>query len=265
MRILVTFAVEAEFAPWRQRHDFAVTQFSDLTAYRAKIADASVLALLTGIGAKRAGSATLGIQMIATESKQFFDACISTGLGGALKPEISVGEVVVAKEVCSVAVRTDLGKTSIPCDAKLVALAIKSGAREVRTFFQADHIVISAAEKAKLADFADVVEMESFDVVSECSAWGTRALAVRAISDASEGDLPLDLNRAITETGGVSVSRIVGQALLRPHRIPGLVRFGRQSRQAAESLASFLDAFVNELAGHSKEFSTAKKEVAQAQ
>jgi nucleoside phosphorylase len=264
MRILVTFAVGAEFAPWRERHDFAATQLLDLTAYRAKIADLSVLALLTGMGAKRAGSATLGIQMIATESEQFFDVCISTGLGGALKPEISVGEVVVAREVCSAGVREDLGRTSISCDTKLVALATKSGAREVRTFFQADHIVICATEKAKLAGFADVVEMESFDVVSECSAWGTRALAVRAISDASENDLPLDLNRAVTKDGGVSLSRIVGQALLRPDKIPGLVHFGRQSRQAAESLADFLDAFINELARQSTELSRPKREVAQA-
>jgi adenosylhomocysteine nucleosidase len=264
MRILVTFAVEAEFAPWRKRRHFSPVQLGDLSTYRAEIEGASIVVLLTGMGGARAGSKILGIQMIATETGQFFDVCVSTGLAGALKPEIRAGDIVVASELRTRAVSGDLRKNEIPCDEELKALAKMCGAREVDAFYEEDHIVISAAEKLKLSSSADVVDMESFDVISECSVWGARGVAVRAISDTAEGDLPLDLNLAVTKAGDVSLRRILGQGLKRPTSIPGLMRFGRQSRKAAESLANFLDSFVAELAVRREVFSMRRNEVAHA-
>ena len=264
MRILVTFAVEAEFAPWRKRHDFSPVQLEDLATYHTEIAGADVVVLLTGMGGARAGSATLGIQMIATETGRFFDVCVSTGLAGALQPEIRAGEIVVARELHTRGVRADLGKNVISCDEELIASARKCDAREVRAFYEEDHIVITAAEKSRLSSSADVVDMESFDVISECLVWGTRGVAVRAISDTSEDDLPLDLNLAITKAGDVSLRLILGQVLQRPKSVPGLMRFGRQSRKAAESLGNFLDSFINELAVRREAFSIRKNEVAKA-
>jgi len=264
MQILVTFAVEAEFAPWRKRHDFSLVKLGDLTTYLTDIAGATIVVLLTGMGGTRAGSATLGIQMHATETGRFFDVCVSTGLAGALRPDIRAGEIVVARELRTRAVRADLGKNVISCDEELIASARNCEAREVRSFYEEDHIVITAAEKAKLSFLADVVEMESFDVISQCLVWGTRGVAVRSISDTSENDLPFDLNLAVTGAGDVSLSRIVGQALRQPRSFPGLLRFGRQSHKAAESLGSFLDSFIPELAVRSETFSLHKREVAQA-
>lgn len=264
MRILVTFAVEAEFAPWRKKHHFSLIRLGDLTTYGTEIAGAYIVVLLTGMGSKRAGSATLGIQMIAAETGRLFDVCVSTGLAGALQPEITAGEIVVARELRTGAVRADLGKDVISCDAELIALTKKCGAREVKAFYEEDHIVITAAEKAKLSSSADVVDMESFDVISECSVWGTRGVAVRAISDTAQNDLPLDLNLALTRAGDVSLSRIIGQALRQPKTVLGLVRFGSQSRKSAESLGDFLDSFITALAAKSEIFSIGKREVAQA-
>src|SRR5260370_2595535 len=96
MRILVTFAVEAEFAPWRKRHHFSPVQLGDLTTYNADIAGVGIVVLLTGMGGTHAGSATLGIQMIATETGRFFDVCVSTGLAGGLVPPNRGREIVVA-------------------------------------------------------------------------------------------------------------------------------------------------------------------------
>ena len=264
MRILVTFAVAAEFAPWQKRHDFSLVQLADLTTYQAEIAGASVVVLLTGMGGARAGSATLGIQTAATESGRFFEVCVSTGLAGALQPEIRAGEIVVASELRTRAVSADLPKSEISCDRELMALAKKCGARGVRAFYEEDHIVITAAEKLRLSSSADVVDMESFEVISECLVWGTRGVAVRAISDTSEDDLPLDLNLAVTRAGDISLKRMLGQVLRQPKSVPGLLRFGRQSHKAAGSLGSFLDSFIPQLAARSEAFSLHKREVAQA-
>ena len=264
MRILVTFAVEAEFAPWRRKHDFSLAQVADLTAYRTNIAGASIVVLLTGIGGKHAGSATLGIQMIAADTDQYFDVCISTGLAGALKPELRAGEIVVASQLRTGTARADSGKNAISCDQELVSLSRSCGAREVADFYEEDRILITAAEKEKLSSLADVVDMESFDVISESIVWGSRGVAVRAISDTSKSDLPLDLNLAVTKAGTISLSRLLGQTLRQPARIPRLIRFGRQSRGAAESLAIFLDKFIHEIAVRGEAFSPRKTETAQA-
>ena len=264
VRVLVTFAVEAEFAPWRKRRHFSPVQLGDLTTYRTEMSGASIVVLLTGMGGTRAGSATLGIQMIATETGRFFDVCVSTGLAGALQPEIRAGEIVVAGELRTRTAPADLRKNEISCDGELMALARKCGARQVKAFYEEDHIVITAAEKLRLSSLADVVDMESFDVISECLVWGTRGVAVRAISDTSEDDLPLDLNLAVTKAGDVSLRRVIGQMLRQPKSVPGLVSFGRQSRRAAESLGNFLESFITELAVQSEAFSISKREVAQA-
>src|SRR5437762_12922138 len=99
MRILVTFAVAAEFAPWQKKHDFSLVRLADLTTYQAEIAGASAVVLLTGMGGARAGSATLGVQPAATESGRFFELCVTTGFAGVLNPELRYGAIVVASEL----------------------------------------------------------------------------------------------------------------------------------------------------------------------
>lgn len=264
MRILVTFAVEAEFAPWRKMRHFSKVRLGDLTTYRATIANSAIVVLLTGIGGTHAGSKTLGIQMIAAETGQFFDICVSTGLAGALQPEFKAGKIVVASQLRTRIVRADLGENAISCDEELVLLTEDCGAQRVQAFYEEDHIVIAADEKTRLSAFAEVVDMESFDVISESVVWGSRGVAVRAISDTSESDLPLDLNLAVTQAGEISVGQLLRQVLRQPASIPGLIRFGRHSRKAAESLGVFLDKFIHELAVRSEAFSMRKTETVAA-
>ena len=47
--------------------------------------------------------------------------------------------------------------------------------------------------------------------------------------------------------GNVSIRRVLGQIVRHPRALPGLVRLGRQSKIAAESLANFLDRYVGAL------------------
>ncbi len=92
------------------------------------------------------------------------------------------------------------------------------------------------------------MEMESGEVLYEATAFGARAVAIRGISDAVEEDLPLDFNRVTTATGGVSMGRVLGQVARHPGKVPSLIRFGQQSRMAAEKLCRFLDHYLEGLA-----------------
>jgi adenosylhomocysteine nucleosidase len=234
MRILVTFAVEAEFAPWRKRRDFRKHTNGVAEFFAARIAETEVNVLLTGVGGK---NAWLEATKIVWDGD--VDVCISSGLAGALRPQYHLGEVLAAREIQAIG-----WKRAVSSDAKLVRLAEEHGARIVDAFYSADRVISLASEKRELGRVADAVEMESGEVLHEAAAFGARGIAIRGISDAADEDLPLDFNKVMTPTGQVSMSRILGEVVRHPMSTPALMRFGSQSRMAAEKLAGFLDHYV---------------------
>lgn len=246
MRILVTFAVPAEFAPWRARHGFHRVADRLLTCYETDIADAKVMVLLTGVGGEFA-AARVRILMSPELGKRKFDFCVSTGLAGALRADHRPGDVLVAHSVQAETGRHAGASNEFFGDAELGILAVDCGAKLVGKFHTSSRIVQTAAAKADLGSMADAVEMESFDILREAQTWGARSVAIRAISDSVTEDLPLDFSKTLTKLGEVSVGRVVLEIARRPNRLTSLVRFGRQSRRAATALADFLDRYVNGL------------------
>jgi adenosylhomocysteine nucleosidase len=104
------------------------------------------------------------------------------------------------------------------------------------------------------------VDMESVYVLAAAWQHGARAIAIRAVSDAADSDLPLDFNRVFSERGGVSVPKVVGQLVRRPGRLPGLLRLANDSERAASALAQFLDAYLLQMeAGPTPEMAKAEE------
>lgn len=237
MRILLTFAVAAEFAPWRKRRGFEKIAKGKAQFFRARIGDSEVNVLLTGVGGKNAWlEATKAIW------GGEVDICISSGLAGALRPEYHLGDVLAARAVQAA------GRKQVAADRQLVRLAQEHGALAVDSFYSADHVIGLASEKRELASLADAVEMESREVLYEVAAFGARGVAIRGISDRADQNLPLDFNRVVTSTGEVSIPRVLGEMVRHPSSTAGLIRFANQSRVAAEKLAAFLDRYVEAVA-----------------
>ena len=234
MRILVTFAVEAEFAPWRKRRPFVKQADGMAQFFTFRQGEAEIDVLLTGVGGK---SAWLETTKIVWDGD--VDICISSGLAGALRPEHGLGDVLAAKEVQAVG-----WKRVVHSDPKLVQVAREHGARVVDSFYSSEHVIVLASEKRELGKLADAVEMESGEVLYEASAFGAKGIAIRGISDTAGEDLPLDFNRVMTPAGEVSIPKVLGQVVRHPFSAPALVRFGNQSRMAAEKLCAFLDRYV---------------------
>ena len=86
--------------------------------------------------------------------------------------------------------------------------------------------------------------MESAIIMSHCAASAIPSVTIRAVSDAADEDLPLDFERFLTPQGAIKPMSLVNAIVRRPGKLPGLVRFGRQSNQAAQKLVAFLDDFV---------------------
>jgi adenosylhomocysteine nucleosidase len=244
MRIVVTFAMANEFAPWRRVRGFQRKTVGAVEVFTSSVTGAEITAVVTGIGRERAGNALVAALRSAASQAH---ACISAGLAGALRPECKIGEVVVARKV--IGNLRNLAKSigDRPCAPELVAAAEALGAKAVGAFVTLDHAVSKAEEKREIGARADAVDMESFDVILTANDYRIPAVAIRAISDGAEEDLPLDMNRVIVE-GRVSTPRVLGEVARHPGSIPGLVRLGRNSKKAAETLATFLDSYVKRLA-----------------
>lgn len=246
MKILVTFALENEFAPWRALREFRAAQWGDAEVYRAQISAGEVGVLLTGAGPKQAHLATAKALGGDPDSIQL---CISSGLAGALKPEYQIGQVLAARSVRTESELDDPTSSPLVSSASLLSFAGDCGATVVEQFYSAVRVVGKAEEKHHLGEHSDAVEMESFEVLLESAAYGIPAVAIRAISDAVDDDLPLDMNRIFTDEGQVSIPRVFGQVALHPGAVPDLVRLGQNSKVAAESLAQFLDKYITMVSG----------------
>jgi adenosylhomocysteine nucleosidase len=247
LKVLVTFALENEFAPWRAMHEFRAEKWSAGNVQVANVAGVEVGVLLTGMGPKRAGVAAAGVIWGDSES---ISACISSGLAGALRAEYVVGEILAAKSVYSQTEQSERAVREVACSAFLVMLAAEQGATEVNRFYTGEQVVGTAGEKHALGHDSDAVEMESFEVVHEALAFGIPSVAIRAISDSVDDNLPIDMNRIVSADGSVSVPRVIGEVAKKPQSIPGLVRLGKNSRKAAENLAKFLDSYIATLAAN---------------
>jgi adenosylhomocysteine nucleosidase len=235
MKVLVTFAVEPEFAPWRARHSWQDSP-GLLAGCQTRIGADEVFAVLTGIGPDHAAKA---VRAALTAQP---DVCISSGLAGALRPEHRVGEVLVAR-----AASTAADERVLESAGALFEYASGCGAKPVERFYTSATLVRSAHEKSNLSLAADAVDMESYAILSAAADAGVPAVAVRAISDAADENLPYDLGRTRNVRGQISMPRLLAQVVRRPQHIPSLVRLGRQSRDAASSLARFLDVYIGAL------------------
>jgi adenosylhomocysteine nucleosidase len=249
MRILITFALENEFAPWRALRKFRRQTWNAAEVFRAEIGAADVNVMLTGVGARQAA---LEMSKVALGESDAVEFCISSGLAGALRPQYQIGQVLSAQSV--VAERAPDGATgrTFESSVPLVSFSEDCGATVVRRFYSAERAISRAGEKRHLGSGADAVEMESFAILSKARQEGVPGIAIRAISDTVEEDLPLDMNTVFTENGEVSIPRVLGQVALHPQSIPGLVKLGQRAKRAAESLAAFLDRYILEFSERAK-------------
>jgi adenosylhomocysteine nucleosidase len=236
MKVLVTYAVQAEFAPWRNLRPLEPVMIGGIEASRAQVGRATVDFVATGIGATNAQRTAEAVI-----SKEY-SFCIVSGFAGALKATAKLGEVVVAEKVQ----HAGNGGTVV-CARNLVARAAQDGAKSIPTLLTADHVVNTAAEKERLSPFAEAVDMETFSILNVARARNVPAVAIRVVSDSFDQDLPADIDTMVDAEGNVKIGGVVSYLARHPVTLPALVRLGRDSKTAAEALAHFLEAYIRKL------------------
>ena len=233
MKILVTFAMHAEFAAWRRKRPFHQVARRPFPFYACEVGGNEVRVLLTGMGGDLASEAARWALAEAT------DLCISSGFAGALRPDLAVAELLAARVVCRAG-----RELAVASYGPLLAVASEAGARPVDRFMTARHLVVSAEDKAHLSWEADAVEMESFAILAEAARHGVRAVAVRAISDLAADSLPFDFERMRDARGAIRLGALLAELLRQPQRLPALLRLARDCRLAAGQLADFLERYL---------------------
>src|ERR1700728_4429319 len=124
MKVLITFALANEFAPWRKlrRFERVSVDASDRT-YAASVGECEVRVVLTGAG-------RFAVQRsLAHAFDGSPDLCIASGLCGGLKPAYAPGDVLAARTVADVA-----GVRLIHSDQEMVRRARSAGAKLVEKF-----------------------------------------------------------------------------------------------------------------------------------
>lgn len=236
MNILVTYAVEAEFAPWRALRNLEKVTVGGVELHRAQVGSATVDFVITGMGAENAGRIAHAFIF------KNYSFCVICGFAGALKPSIKLAAIVVPEKVQN----HDTRQTEI-CDASLLAQASEIGATRITTMLTTDHVVNTTAEKSSLSAYAEAVDMESYAILHAANTKSVPAAVVRVISDSFDREMPAELDTMVDPQGRVKIAGVVRYVAKHPLMVPALVRLGRDSKTAAEALANFLESYINKL------------------
>lgn len=209
----------------------------DWPVFEAVFGGAQVRAVLTGMGqdhALKAAKRSLAYKP---------DICISTGLAGSLRSGYRPGDVLAARLV------SEVGEpVLVASHRELLATAVDCGARQIERMATSKTLVARAEQKKELGSQAEAVDMESYTILAEAARCGVPAVAIRAVSDTVDFDMPYDFERALDDQGQIRVMGVVSQVLRRPAGLPALLRLARDSRFASRRLAVLLDAFAGTLA-----------------
>ena len=235
MNILVTFAVQAEFTPWQKRRNFRRVP-GDWPIFEAEFGGAKVRAILTGMGQSHALEAARRVLPGRP------DICISTGLAGALRSGFHPGEILAARLV------SEAGEpVAVASHQELLSTAVDCGAKQIERFATSRTLLVTAQAKRNLAPEAEAVEMESYTILAEAARYGVPTVAIRAISDTVDFNMPYNFENSCDRRGQIRVSGIVMQILRQPTGLPALLTLARDCRTASRHLANFLDIFTSTL------------------
>jgi nucleoside phosphorylase len=239
-KILVTFAMKEEFAPWRRRHPFHTTLISHHPVYLTTLGTTEVCVALTGAGAPDA----CHLDDLITQFRPSMG--IATGVAAGLKPEWRPGDVLVAQSVAN-----SQGEEAIPGDPQLIDLAVQCGGRLALVLVTHPHITRTVPEKVRLASFGAAADMESLILMKQWAARRIPSLALRVILDPVELPMTCDFEAAMDAHGQVRMTQILIQLACQPQLLPDFLRIVRQSRHVLTILARFLDEFFEKLEARS--------------
>lgn len=206
-----------------------------------ELAGRRILLAVTGEGARLAASgleAVLAADAVAR--------VLSFGVAGGLSPGLPVGSLVASREI----VAPD-GALPGP-DPRSLERAVAAGA-SAGLVVSMSRVLASADDKRRAWQELGrppmaVVDLESVAFARTASRFGLPHLALRAVSDAAEENLPLPLERFRGEDGATRRAALVSWALPRPRAWATLGQLARRVARCGQSLAGVVERMERAIA-----------------
>jgi adenosylhomocysteine nucleosidase len=221
-KIAIVAALERELAPfisgWRR---------TDVRAQNRTIRiyeNADTLVAFGGIGGN---SARIAADTAYQHANRSVSLMISAGLAGALVPELKVGGVFVPEFIIG-----DSDNNTIETASgmgTLVTVGAIAGAEHKKLFAAKYH--------------AQALDMEAFSVADVARIYNVPCIAMKAISDEYDFDLP-PLGRFVTDSGDFRTAAFIAYAAVRPLLWPVVMRLNKDSNIAIKQLCAVLEQTV---------------------
>jgi len=230
-------------ATWQElqqltNHTDNFTELDD-TTFRygiGEIINKSVLIAETGVGIKKARTSVSYVIQ-----KHRPELIIIAGHGGALSPELKVGDIVVGESVISLL--KDEKKTLFSLIPDL-EVHYKKG-----DILTENRFIHESAKKKKLHEQsgASVVDMETWGVVEASMQSSVPVMGIRSVSDEYFENLP-DMGELFNSAGKFDPVKAARYFIFNPRLIFPYLRFRFvNSKKSADSLSTFLLTLIHRL------------------
>ncbi|MBI3444304.1 MAG: nucleoside phosphorylase [Magnetospirillum sp.] len=159
------------------------------------------------------------------------EALLSFGIAGGLDPALKPGDLLVAGTVQS-------RGGSYTAD-RIWSARLRMALPEARnaTIAGSDTVAASAAEKRALYQQGNgAVDLESGAVARVAAEAGKPFAILRAVADPADRQLPRSVAVGLAPDGSTRALAVVGQLVLRPWELGGLIRVGLDSQAALKAL-----------------------------
>jgi adenosylhomocysteine nucleosidase len=217
-------------------------KLAGFNVYRFRASGKKIVLIESGIGVTKAAQATRTLIDGAAP-----EVLLNFGLGGAVLPGPSVGDIVVADRLLFFKERlfaNQVGLTPALTDELAATLEGKcpgAGCRVHRGTFVTTGEIVGKGMLAGLLPAGTVnpvLEMETTGVARIASERKIPLVAVRAISDGTDEELDFSVADFTDREMRIRVRKVLWTIARKPRIIPQLIRLERNSRLAGRNLAT---------------------------
>ena len=223
-RVLVLAPMTSELRPLVRISRSRRADRDGFRSFTGRVGDLDVVMVRLGVGPVVARAVT-------TRALSAFpvDHVIVSGIAGGLDPDLGVGSVVVPESVVDLA-----------SGERFRSHPLKDIVRK-GTVGVADHLITDTVRLSKLqAEGIVALEMESSGVAEACQQARVPWTTIRVIGDRpDEGLTDATVLSFLRPDGTVDSLGAIRFLVSHPQRIPGLLRLGRDSANAAAKAARF--------------------------
>ena len=196
----------------------------------------SVILAVTGVGIKRARTTT---SLIIQKYKPRL--IIFAGFGGALSPDLKVGDIVVGESVTSLKKNED--------HVLFHSFTITDADFTIGKILTESKFINRPEEKKRLCDSSGsvVVDMETWGIVEAAQQTKTPVASVRAVSDEADEHLP-DMAAIFSQSGELDTTKAEVYFEANPKLLAPYLKFRfNNTPKASDSLCKFLFQLLSNL------------------